>query len=151
MKRRKFCGLFSLGAMVSCFPLILAACSSSEQGNSNSNSSDSASSNTVARADGFVAVGLVSDLTQNGAILSKTTSGEPIIVVQDAQSNIYAVNSLCTHQGCNVGWKKDSQDLYCACHGSHFASNGTVTQGPAKEALKQYEVKQENGSILIKA
>ena len=153
MKRRKFCGLFSLGTMVSCFPVLLAACTSSEPAGSEltGNSVESTSSKTAIRTDGFVVVGTSDDLVQSGAILHKTTRGEPVTIVRDSKRNLHAVNSLCTHRGCNVGWKTDTKDLYCACHGSQFNADGKVTQGPATEDLRTYEVKEENGSILLKA
>ena len=46
----------------------------------------------------------------------------------------YAVDATCTHLGCTV--RLDAADGYhCGCHGSRFALNGDVLNGPATQPL----------------
>ena len=52
--------------------------------------------------------------------------------------NLVAVSSACTHTGCEVsGWKADTGELVCPCHGSRFAVQDAakVINGPATKPL----------------
>jgi len=52
--------------------------------------------------------------------------------------NLVAVSSACTHTGCEVsGWKADTAELVCPCHGSRFAvlEAAKVVNGPASKPL----------------
>ncbi|ROQ35603.1 glycine/D-amino acid oxidase-like deaminating enzyme [Streptomyces sp. PanSC19] len=41
----------------------------------------------------------------------------------------------CTHMGCELGFDEAEQTWECPCHGSRFASDGTLLQGPATRSL----------------
>jgi cytochrome b6-f complex iron-sulfur subunit len=49
--------------------------------------------------------------------------------IKHDERGLYAINATCTHLGCLV--KQASAGFACPCHGSQFAPNGAVTQGPA--------------------
>ena len=53
----------------------------------------------------------------------------------------------CTHAGCALAVKGDSVD--CPCHGSKFAFDGTVTQGPATKPLTSRPLTVQGGEIMI--
>lgn len=56
---------------------------------------------------------------------------------------IYALTSICTHLGCNVGFVNPPPDpvtFQCPCHGSQYDGNGFNTQGPATLPLVHYLV-----------
>jgi glycine/D-amino acid oxidase-like deaminating enzyme/nitrite reductase/ring-hydroxylating ferredoxin subunit len=44
-------------------------------------------------------------------------------------------SAKCTHAGCTVAWNQLEQCWDCPCHGSQFAADGTVLNGPAMEDL----------------
>jgi nitrite reductase/ring-hydroxylating ferredoxin subunit len=46
----------------------------------------------------------------------------------------YAIDAHCTHLGCLV--KHAAESFECPCHGSKFAFNGRVQQGPAPRNLR---------------
>jgi Rieske Fe-S protein len=56
--------------------------------------------------------------------IARSTSGE-----------LHAVNAVCTHLGCIVGFNDGEQTWDCPCHGSRFALDGTVLDGPATAPL----------------
>jgi cytochrome b6-f complex iron-sulfur subunit len=70
-----------------------------------------------------------------------------IIVANSDGSNYVALSSICTHQGCTVGYSVQNNNFPCPCHGSVYNSNGSVAIGPATQALKQYTVT-KNGNVL---
>lgn len=64
-------------------------------------------------------------------------------------SGIYAVTSICTHNGCNVVLE-DNKGFGCPCHDSEYDLQGAVLQGPAKLPLKHFEVtEQGSGGPLV--
>ncbi len=140
MERRQFLGLFGVGALASSLPAVLAACSPEQ--------STAPTPEASPGADGFLEVGTVAELDQEGSILNKEFE---LIVVRNPEDNsLIALNPECTHQGCTVAWDKSAQNLACPCHGSKFAADGGVVNGSAKKPLANYVVKEENGSIFVK-
>lgn len=59
----------------------------------------------------------------------------PIGVARDADGHEHRVNATCTHLGCIVQFNKGEQTWDCPCHGSRFALDGSVIDGPATKAL----------------
>jgi len=53
----------------------------------------------------------------------------------------------CTHAGCSLGVKDGV--AVCPCHGSRFAFDGAVTQGPATEPLTVRAVAVQGGEIVV--
>ena len=58
------------------------------------------------------------------------------ILIRTSQTQFAAVNLICTHKGCTV--EVNGNKFVCPCHGSEFALDGKVTEGPAKTNLKTY-------------
>jgi glycine/D-amino acid oxidase-like deaminating enzyme/nitrite reductase/ring-hydroxylating ferredoxin subunit len=62
-------------------------------------------------------------------------NGESRAVYKDAGGQVHAVSAICTHLGCTVGFNPSDTTWDCPCHGSRFATDGTVIQGPATKNL----------------
>jgi menaquinol-cytochrome c reductase iron-sulfur subunit len=60
-----------------------------------------------------------------------------------------AMSNICTHLGCRVRWITDQESFFCPCHNAAFGKDGEVLSGPPPKPLDQYEVKAENGQLLI--
>jgi glycine/D-amino acid oxidase-like deaminating enzyme/nitrite reductase/ring-hydroxylating ferredoxin subunit len=58
-------------------------------------------------------------------------------VYRDPDGNLYAVSVRCTHLGCLLRFNSAEHSWDCPCHGSRFAPDGTVLEGPAVKALQR--------------
>ncbi|MGX9147970.1 FAD-dependent oxidoreductase [Mesorhizobium sp. 128a] len=54
-----------------------------------------------------------------------------IAACRDLHGKLHLHSATCTHSGCEVAWNSTEQCWDCSCHGSHFALDGTVLNGPA--------------------
>ena len=58
-----------------------------------------------------------------------------VAVARDDDGTLRTLSARCTHLGCIVGWNPADRAWECPCHGSRFAVDGTVVQGPATADL----------------
>jgi glycine/D-amino acid oxidase-like deaminating enzyme/nitrite reductase/ring-hydroxylating ferredoxin subunit len=56
---------------------------------------------------------------------------ELVAVHRADDGRLRAVSAVCTHLGCIVSWNPAERSWDCPCHGSRFAPDGRVIQGPA--------------------
>jgi nitrite reductase/ring-hydroxylating ferredoxin subunit len=73
-------------------------------------------------------------------------AGRPIAMFRDAEG-VYAVSTVCTHLGCIV--KAENGGFDCPCHGSRFASDGSVVKGPAPKTLPWLSVSAVSGDTFV--
>lgn len=72
--------------------------------------------------------------------------GFNLFVLHDADG-FSVISAICTHLGCIVA--ATPEGFECPCHGSRFATDGRVTQGPAPSPLTWYEVSQAPDGTMI--
>ena len=70
-----------------------------------------------------------------------------VIIARITATELIAVSSQCTHQGETLEYKTTTSKFYCPLHGSNFSQNGSVANGPATAALKQFKTSL-NGNML---
>jgi len=90
------------------------------------------------------------DLTLADNASLNTSGGSKIIknvIVVNTGSGYIALSSVCTHQGCAVGYEPTSGNILCPCHGSQFTKTGSIVNGPAATPLQSYPVS-KNGNVL---
>ena len=58
-------------------------------------------------------------------------------VHRDDVGELHVLSARCTHLGCIVGWNNADRAWECPCHGSRFAADGTLVQGPATADLSR--------------
>ena len=59
-----------------------------------------------------------------------------IAAFRDDKGALQLRSPVCTHLGCLVHWNSTEGCWDCPCHGSHFAPDGAVLNGPALSPLK---------------
>ena len=70
-------------------------------------------------------------------------------VVKLGDSQVVAYGPQCTHLGCAYRWDDDRNYFLCPCHTSVFSVDGAGVSGPAPRPLDRYEIKLENGRLLL--
>ncbi len=154
MNRRQFLTWVGIGGLASYFPVAIAACSSNSSESTDttpvelSKKQKNPKLDDIPRPDGFLAVGTITQLDEKGQILKRQAD---VIVIRNPETKeLVALKSLCTHQGCTVKWDQQKQNLFCPCHNSLFDIKGEIVSGPATKPLSNYEVKEDNGLVLIR-
>jgi glycine/D-amino acid oxidase-like deaminating enzyme/nitrite reductase/ring-hydroxylating ferredoxin subunit len=66
--------------------------------------------------------------------------GDKVAAFRDDDGAVHAVSPICTHLYCQVGFNAAERSWDCPCHGSRFATDGTVIQGPAVSPLERREL-----------
>jgi menaquinol-cytochrome c reductase iron-sulfur subunit len=73
-------------------------------------------------------------------------------VVRD-KGQIIALSPICKHLGCTVNWEGNpmyKNQFFCPCHFGRYYKDGTNVPGtPPPKPLDRYQVKVENGKVLI--
>ena len=59
----------------------------------------------------------------------------PVAAYRDDDGTLHEVSARCTHLGCLVAFNTAERTWDCPCHGSRFATDGSVLHGPATEPL----------------
>lgn len=72
------------------------------------------------------------------------------MLVKISQTKFVALSLICKHKGCTV--ELEGNKFVCPCHGSEYAIDGKVTEGPAKKNLDTYETiyDPEKGTVTVK-
>jgi Rieske Fe-S protein len=63
------------------------------------------------------------------------------------QYTVFAIN--CAHLGCPVRWFAESQLFMCPCHGGVYYADGSRASGPPERGLFTYELKVQDGKLMI--
>jgi glycine/D-amino acid oxidase-like deaminating enzyme/nitrite reductase/ring-hydroxylating ferredoxin subunit len=68
--------------------------------------------------------------------------GQPVAVYRGEDGRLQALAGKCTHMGCDIKWNGAETSWDCNCHGSRFAPDGRVLEGPALVPLQAAKVDQ---------
>ncbi|MDJ0635165.1 MAG: Rieske 2Fe-2S domain-containing protein [Xenococcaceae cyanobacterium MO_188.B29] len=146
MDRRTFLSWVGVGALASSLPIVIIACSNSED-----NSTGLEQNATEVKTNNFQMIGLASELDTKGVLVNEDIADKPVMVFRHPETEkLIALNPECTHQKCNVELNIKTNLLVCPCHDSHFALDGTAVKKPATKPLEVYKVKQEEHLIFVK-
>jgi Rieske Fe-S protein len=150
MKRRDFIPrVISGSAIIAAIPLVMTSCEEEDPPvveDNNDNNDDNNDNNDDNNA-------LTVDLDDSNYVALKENGGfayaGSIIIINTGNEEFIALSSRCTHSGCTVNYSSTQNNLPCPCHGSVFAVNGTVLNGPANSPLDTYTVEREGNILTI--
>lgn len=74
---------------------------------------------------------------------------ERTVLVWRDQAGLHGLEGRCTHRKGVLLYDADRNDIRCPEHGSRFYVDGAVEKGPAKIALRRYDVSEESGKLRI--
>jgi len=79
----------------------------------------------------------VEEVANNTVVASYAETYGFFLVRRD--NSIYAIDTTCTHQGCEVN--ATPKGMHCDCHGATYDFLGNVTGKPAKKPLARYALR----------
>jgi 3-phenylpropionate/trans-cinnamate dioxygenase ferredoxin component len=102
---------------------------------------------------GFHPVASLDDLPDDGLLGVALPTGERICLVR-CGGEITALADECTHQAMplSAGELREDGTIECAWHGARFdCLTGAVRCGPAEDDVRRYDVRIEEGRILVRS
>jgi Rieske Fe-S protein len=75
--------------------------------------------------------------------------GRPILVLALAGGTWAAVDAVCPHLQCTVGYDAPAGDLACPCHGSRFTTAGALLAGPATTGLLAFAATGDASAVTV--
>jgi len=110
---------------------------------------------TVLAGDAFRTIGPAAAVPPEVVVPYYMDDRKVRISIARVANRLYAFDDLCTctrHEACPLsGGLLTQTTIMCQCHGSRFdIVTGAVINGPAKRALKVYEVQEVGGSIQVR-
>ena len=136
MDRKEFLSTFGLGAVV-------VACSYCLNGCKPLDNPVSSPAN----------VDFTLDLNASANAALKTNGGYVynggVIVARAANGSYVALSQTCTHAGSTVRYVLSTDHFYCPNHGSNFATDGSVVNGPAASPLTKYNTSLSGSSLHV--
>jgi cytochrome b6-f complex iron-sulfur subunit len=82
-----------------------------------------------------------------GGVIVDVAGRDPIAVIRTSDTTVAALDAVCTHEGCMLGF--DKTQLSCDCHGSTFSFDGAVTHGPASRPLRHFNATLGADAVVV--
>ncbi len=70
-------------------------------------------------------------------------------IVKKSDQEVIAFAPSCSHLGCAFRYDAAQKNFICPCHVSLFSLEGKVLSGPAPRSLDRYDIKVDNGRVLL--
>ena len=151
MNRKTFINQMTGGLTLTCVACMMQACSK-EDGTTptNTTTNGNTNTNTPTAPNALLTVNLTTQLLSvndfildNGVIVVRIATG-------NAVTSFVAFSSACPHAGANISYVKSSNSFNCSAHGSNFAINGAVTNGPASSPLEKKTIEIVGDKLNVK-
>ena len=95
-----------------------------------------------------IVAGKVGDLKPNGSKIFPFGS-RPGLLLLTAGGEYRAISAVCTHLGCTVQYKGDTQQIWCACHNGLYDLHGRNISGPPPRPLDEFDVHIRGAEIVV--
>jgi len=73
----------------------------------------------------------------------------PALLIRTAAGEYQAMSATCTHLSCTVQYRKDVQQVWCACHNGMYDLNGRNISGPPPRPLEKFQVHIQGEEIHV--
>ena len=74
-------------------------------------------------------------LKQTKEMMAKATENDKKRLIEVDGAHYMVCVGLCTHLGCIPGYRKDTKDFLCACHGGMYDATAMVKKAPPPRGL----------------
>ncbi len=95
-----------------------------------------------------ITVGEIQDFPINSSKIIRF-GRKPILVIRKQNGDFRALSATCTHLDCNVQYKSDTEQIWCACHNGFYNVEGKNISGPPPRPLAQYQVNISENKIIV--
>ncbi len=95
-----------------------------------------------------ITVGAIQDFPINSSKITRF-GRKPIIVIRKTNGDFRALSATCTHLDCNVQYKSDTEQIWCACHNGFYDIEGKNISGPPPRPLMQYRVNISEENVIV--
>lgn len=95
-----------------------------------------------------ITAGTTTDFAPNSSAIIKF-GRKPVILIRKEDGEFKAFQATCTHLDCIVQYKKDTKQIFCACHNGTYDLNGLNISGPPPHPLAEYDVKIVRDEIIV--
>lgn len=73
--------------------------------------------------------------------------GHRVALYKDDEGMLHAVNPVCTHMKCEVGWNSAERSWDCPCHGARYDADGKVLNTPADRDLEHLDISHDTSKV----
>ena len=84
----------------------------------------------------------------------ESVSKKPVYVTQGKRNpsvnGTEVLTAVCPHLGCEVPWNAEEGKFVCPCHGSKFAPDGALLEGPATRGMDTLPIKVQAGKLMVR-
>ena len=92
--------------------------------------------------------GMVDDYPPNSGKLFRF-GNEAALLIRTPDGEFRAFIASCPHLSCNVEYRSDLTQIWCACHDGRFDLTGKNVQGPPPRPLTSLTVQIREGELLV--
>lgn len=79
---------------------------------------------------------------------SVTADYDRRVYIVRSEVGFFALSAVCTHLGCITRYVEE-EAISCPCHGSKFATDGSLLVGPAPRGLRRIAIRLEDGELIV--
>ena len=102
----------------------------------------------VESAENSVVAAKVNELPPNTGKVFKF-GNKPGILVRTASGELKAFSATCTHLDCIVQYRKDTKQIWCACHNGQYNLSGQNIGGPPPRPLEEFQVNTRGDDVVV--
>ena len=95
-----------------------------------------------------VEVGILSEFKKGMSKIIRM-GRKPILVFRQKNGDVKALSATCTHLDCNVQFKSETEQIWCACHNGYYDTQGRNISGPPPRPLGQFPVVLKGDKIIV--